>query len=60
MERILVLLSTYNGHKYLREQLDSLYAQENVHLHILVRDDGSKDETIEILNEYKNRNGKMT
>lgn len=60
MERILVLLSTYNGHKYLREQLDSLYAQENVHLHILVRDDGSKDETIEILNEYKNRHGKMT
>lgn len=60
MNKVLIMLSTYNGHKYLREQLDSLYAQEEVEIHILVRDDGSKDDTLEILKDYKEHKGKMT
>ena len=55
MKSIQVLLSTYNGARYLREQLDSLLSQENVDIKILVRDDGSTDDTIKILNEYQNR-----
>lgn len=54
------MLSTYNGEKFLREQLDSLYAQEGVEIHILVRDDGSKDTTIEILEQYQQKYGRMT
>lgn len=50
---ILVLMSTYNGEKYLREQLDSLLGQENEDITILVRDDGSSDSTISILIEYQ-------
>ena len=53
MHSVLVLMSTYNGEKYLREQLDSIIAQENVRVTILVRDDGSKDSTVEILEDYK-------
>lgn len=49
---VLVLLSTYNGERYLKEQIDSILAQEGVGVHILVRDDGSKDRTCEILEEY--------
>lgn len=49
---IQILLSTYNGEKYLEEQLDSLLAQENVNIHILIRDDGSKDNTVFILHKY--------
>ena len=60
MNKVLIMLSTYNGQKYLREQLDSLYAQEGVDIHILVRDDGSKDDTLEILKDYKEHKGKMT
>lgn len=45
-------MSTYNGQKYLREQLDSLFSQEDVNLRIVIRDDGSKDETHMILSEY--------
>lgn len=45
-------MSTYNGEKYLKEQLDSIFAQEGVEVHLLVRDDGSKDNTINILKEY--------
>lgn len=60
MNKVLIMLSTYNGQKFLREQLDSLYAQEGVDIHILVRDDGSKDYTLELLRDYKEKNGKMT
>lgn len=46
-------MSTYNGEKYLREQLESLLSQKNVSVSIFVRDDGSTDGTTDILNEYK-------
>lgn len=45
-------MSTYNGEKYLREQLDSILAQTDVKISLLVRDDGSKDATCHILREY--------
>ncbi len=54
MKKILVLLSTYNGAQFLREQIDSLLKQVDVYMHILVRDDGSTDNTKRILFEYKN------
>lgn len=52
---ITVLMSTYNGEKYLREQLDSILSQRNVEVTLLIRDDGSKDSTLNILNEYMNK-----
>ena len=55
MKTVSVLLSTYNGEKYLREQLDSLLNQKNVKLQIFVRDDGSKDGTCNILEEYQQK-----
>lgn len=50
--KVLVLMSTYNGGDYLTYQLDSLLRQQDVHLRILVRDDGSNDNTKEILCKY--------
>lgn len=47
-----VLLSTYNGQKYLQELVDSILAQENVYVRLQVRDDGSTDDTIKILKSY--------
>lgn len=49
---VTVLMSTYNGEKYLREQLDSILNQKNVEIKLVVRDDGSTDHTIDILREY--------
>ncbi|HTL81429.1 MAG TPA: glycosyltransferase family 2 protein [Bacteroidia bacterium] len=51
-ERIDILLSTYNGEKFLRPQLDSLLRQDHENWNLLVRDDGSSDGTIAILEEY--------
>lgn len=55
MEKVLVLMSTYNGERYLREQLNSIIKQKNVEIEILVRDDGSIDDTIDILEEYEKK-----
>ncbi len=53
MLKISILLSSYNGEKYLKEQLDSLFAQTYKNFEIIVRDDGSTDKTKYILNEYE-------
>ena len=55
MEKVIVLLSSYNGEKYISEQIDSILKQKNVEVELIVRDDGSKDETIKILNDYANK-----
>lgn len=51
-----VLISTYNGEKYIREQLDSILRQSCKDIKIYVRDDGSSDRTVSILKEYENQN----
>jgi len=52
-KRVLVLLSTYNGEKYIGEQIDSIIVQENVDVSILIRDDGSNDNTVQLLANYE-------
>ena len=49
----LVLLSSYNGEKYIAEQISSILSQEKVEVRIIIRDDGSKDKTLEILNRIE-------
>ena len=56
MKTIAVLMSTYNGELYLREQIDSILAQIDVEPILIVRDDGSSDSTISILQEYAKSN----
>lgn len=50
--KILVLLSSYCGEKYIAEQLDSILSQKNVDLKIICRDDCSKDSTCDIIKKY--------
>lgn len=49
---VCILLCTYNGEKYLREQIESLFNQKNVDMAIMAHDDGSTDGTADILKEY--------
>ena len=53
--RVLILLSTYNGEKYLRELLDSLFNQRDVDVTVFASDDISTDSTPQILEEYKQK-----
>ena len=49
---IAILMSTYNGARYLAQQLDSILAQTYADWKLTVRDDGSTDDTLRILQEY--------
>lgn len=51
--KVLVLMATYNGEKFLKKQLDSIFGQKDVEVSLLVRDDGSNDKTISILEDYQ-------
>lgn len=51
-KKVQVLMSTYNGERFLSEQIDSLLRQTWQNLEILIRDDGSKDNTPDILRQY--------
>lgn len=60
MNKIQVLLSTYNGESYIKEQIESILSQEEVELSLLIRDDGSKDKTIEIIGNLAEKNKNIT
>ena len=55
--KISILLSTYNGAKYLAEQLDSLLEQSYTNIVIVIRDDGSTDATRELISLYALKHG---
>ena len=49
---IAILLATYNSEKYLKIQIDSILDQDYKHFFLYIRDDGSTDSTLFIINEY--------
>ncbi|MDY0402703.1 glycosyltransferase family 2 protein [Sulfurovum sp.] len=56
-ELVSIAMATYNGEKYLKEQLDSIYNQTYKNIEVIVCDDYSSDKTIEILEEYSKKYG---
>ncbi len=48
-------MSTYNGERFLPEQLRSIYDQQGVQVSLLVRDDGSTDGTLSLLSQEQSR-----
>ncbi len=59
MEKIDILLATYNGEKYLKDQLDSILNQTYNNFRLLISDDCSTDKTRNILEEYKNKDNRI-
>ncbi|CEQ10467.1 family 2 glycosyl transferase [[Clostridium] sordellii] len=47
-----ILMATYNGEKYLKDQIDSILNQTYTDWKLYIRDDGSNDNTLNIINEY--------
>ena len=48
-------MTTYNGEKYIKAQLDSIISQLNDNDEIIISDDGSTDTTLEIINNYNDK-----
>lgn len=47
--KISVCLATYNGGKYIKEQLDSILSQLDTTDEVIISDDGSSDNTLEVI-----------
>lgn len=56
LPKIHILLASYNGSEFITEQLDSIFSQSHQNIKVTVRDDGSTDNTVELINNYKNNN----
>ncbi|AXN35277.1 glycosyltransferase family 2 protein [Latilactobacillus curvatus] len=52
-KKIAILLSTYNGERFLEEQIESIIKQSNQQWTLYIRDDGSTDKTLDILGRYQ-------
>ena len=57
--KIDILMATYNGEKYLKEQIDSILNQTNQDFRLLISDDCSDDNTRQILNEYVEKDSRV-
>lgn len=53
MSLVDIVLTTFNGEKYLEEQLNSLLNQTYPHWRLIISDDGSTDETVRLLRRYE-------
>lgn len=56
MKRVAILLSAYNGAKYIRQQIESILHQTYDNITLIIRDDGSTDETVTIVKELISEN----
>lgn len=54
-----ILMATYNGEKYVKEQIDSIIHQTYENWKLLIRDDNSTDKTLEILKEYEKKDKRI-
>jgi len=55
MQKISVAICTYNGEKYLKDQLDSIVNQTYKNIEIIITDDASTDNTIKIIKEFQKK-----
>lgn len=53
--RVAILMATYNSEKYINEQIESLISQSYTNWSLYIRDDGSIDNTINIISSYQHR-----
>ena len=54
-----ILMATFNGQEYIKEQIDSIISQTYEDWDLYIRDDGSKDETLNIIKEYEKQDSRI-
>lgn len=58
-QKIDILMATYNGEKYLKEQIESILNQTYQNIRLIISDDCSKDKTREIIKEYEKKDKRI-
>ena len=56
---ISIAMCTYNGERFVKEQIDSIIAQSYTKFELIVVDDGSKDNTINIIKDYQSKDDRI-
>ena len=59
MEQIDILMATYNGEKYLKEQIESILNQTYTNFRLIISDDCSTDRTRDIIKEFENKDNRI-
>ena len=59
MEKVDILLATYNGARFLKEQLDSILNQTYSDFRLIISDDKSTDKTKAIIEEYAKKDSRI-
>ena len=54
-KKIYILMATYNGEKYIKEQINSILNQTYKNWKLIIHDDNSKDNTVKIIKEYEKK-----
>ena len=57
--KVTILMSTYNGERFLAEQIESIRQQTHTDWQLLIRDDGSKDRTREIIQDFCQKDNRI-
>ena len=55
LEKVLVLMSVYNGQLFLEEQLKSIFEQKDVQVSVMIRDDGSCDYSKDVIDRWTDK-----
>lgn len=59
MEKINILMATYNGRRYVAQQVESILNQTYTDFRLIISDDGSTDSTVKILQEYEKKDQRV-
>ncbi|MBR5084586.1 MAG: glycosyltransferase family 2 protein [Prevotella sp.] len=59
-QTIAILMATYNGERYVKEQLESFVKQTNSDWHLYIHDDGSTDHTLDIIRTFAQQDSRVT
>ena len=59
MEKINILMATYNGRRYVAKQVESILNQTYKDFRLIISDDGSTDSTVKILQEYEKNDSRV-
>lgn len=58
-ETFLIMMATYNGQDYIKEQIESIQNQTIVNWQLVIRDDNSSDRTVEIIQEFSKQDSRI-
>lgn len=60
MKNVLILMASYNGERYISEQLESILAQSYTNWKLIIQDDGSTDDTVNIIKYYMRKDSRIS